>query len=117
MRKILIVDDEPDIVDSLKTLIEIDGGFEVFTAPNGLEGFEEFKSKKPSLVITDVRMPVKDGVWLLEEIRKMDQTTPVIFLSGFSTVQNQDGTDQPFQAYIKKPDDIPRISEIIKEYT
>ncbi len=81
--KILLVDDEPEIRDLLAGLLE-DEGYVIYQAENGLEGLEMLKDEDPDLVITDVRMPKKNGIELLEEIQESRAEVDVIILTGQS---------------------------------
>jgi DNA-binding response OmpR family regulator len=67
--KILIVDDEPDLVQMLQDRLEM-GGYEVITASNGKEGLEKALEAEPDVVLLDVKMPVMDGLEMLETLRK-----------------------------------------------
>jgi len=82
---ILVVDDEPDIVTYLTTVLE-DNGYKTESAVNGLEGMEKLKSIKPDLVLLDMSMPEKSGVKMYREIRQDPETKelPVIMVTGLS---------------------------------
>ncbi len=81
--KILLVDDEPDILNLLASVLESEG-YEVVTAADGMEGIERFHQEHPDLVITDVKMPRKDGLSVLKEIKAIDFEVDVIVLTGYS---------------------------------
>ena len=68
--KILIVDDEKDIIEFLKYNFEKEG-FKVFTARNGNEGKQVAKKEKPDLIILDIMMPGMDGVELCQDLRAL----------------------------------------------
>ena len=78
-RTILIVDDEPRILDSVRMNLELDG-YQVFEAKNGLEALEEVRRRIPDLVVMDVMMPEMDGFEAVRELRKFS-TVPVILLT------------------------------------
>lgn len=78
-RTILIVDDEPRILDSLRMNLELDG-YQVFEAANGREALDEARRHLPDLVVMDVMMPHMDGFEALRELRQVS-TTPVILLT------------------------------------
>ncbi len=67
--KILVVDDEPDLVLMLQDKLEM-SGYEVITASNGKEGLEKAIEDGPDVVLLDVQMPVMDGLEMLEALRK-----------------------------------------------
>ncbi|MEK6398002.1 MAG: response regulator, partial [Terriglobus sp.] len=79
MNRILIVDDEPQILRMLRTALSANG-YEVLSAGNGLEGFTAFEQLHPDLVITDMSMPVMNGLDLTREIRRISKI-PIIILS------------------------------------
>ncbi len=103
--KILIVDDEPDILEILSYNLSSEG-YQVFTARNGAEGVEKARKKTPHLIILDVMMPEMDGIEACEIIRKTKglQDTIIAFL----TARNEDysqvaGFDAGADDYITKP--------------
>jgi PAS domain S-box-containing protein len=79
--KILIVDDEEDIRVVLRISLA-DLGYEVFTAENGEEALRIVREVNPPIVLTDIRMPVMDGVELLRKIKQEDPETEVIMITG-----------------------------------
>ena len=100
--KILIVDDERQITRALRASLQ-SYGFEVSTAPDGLEALEMFDQVRPDLLITDLSMPDMDGVELTKAVRKFSEI-PIIVLS----VRDQDAhkvlaLDSGADDYITKP--------------
>lgn len=82
--KVLLVDDCKEIVDGLKSFLDLK--YEVCTASDGLEGlraFEESK-KKPDLVITDLTIPLISGIGLISHLKEQSPQTPVIIMTGWS---------------------------------
>lgn len=84
-KKILLVDDEDDLREVLKFLLESDG-YHIIEAKNGAEGLLTSKQDKPDLIISDIRMPEMDGLQLLEALNKLGMPCPVILLTGFADV-------------------------------
>lgn len=78
---ILLVDDEALVRDELGGLLE-DAGYEVIRAADGEEGLALFRERKPDLVVTDVRMPRRDGLSLAVTIRREDPAVPVTVITG-----------------------------------
>ena len=83
---ILIVDDEPSIVQSLKGLLS-DEGFEVMTAPNGYEALKTIERESPDLVLLDIWMPGIDGIETLKEIKSNNPFIQVIVITGHGNVE------------------------------
>lgn len=117
MYKVIIVDDEKQIVDGLCRMIKwAEFGFEVCaTARNGLEAIPLIKSHKADLVMTDVRMPVMDGLKMLEHVRKnISEDMEFIILSGFSEFQYaQKALQYNVKSYILKPIDEAELYGIL----
>ncbi|HCY85701.1 MAG TPA: response regulator [Desulfobacteraceae bacterium] len=84
---VLIVDDEPDIAASLSMLMT-DEGYEAMTAANGREALDLYVRHDVDVVITDIRMPVVDGLSLLREIKRVDPYAAIIVMTGFASVEN-----------------------------
>ncbi len=83
---ILIVDDEPSILQSLDGLLS-DEGFEVITATNGYEALKIIATESPDLVLLDIWMPGIDGIETLKEIKKDNAFIQVIIISGHGTIE------------------------------
>lgn len=81
MKRILVIDDEPTALEVLRRILEIEG-YEVVTATNGQDGLEQFKKTPCDLVITDMVMPIKDGLQTILDLRKVEPHLPVIAVSG-----------------------------------
>ncbi len=83
---ILIVDDEPSILQSLSGLLS-DEGFEIITANNGYEALKIIDAESPDLVLLDIWMPGIDGIEVLKEIKKTTPSLPVIIITGHGNVE------------------------------
>lgn len=83
MYKVLIVDDEVLVRVGLKTTIdwEANGFTIVAEASNGEQGYEQYKKHQPDVIITDIKMPKKDGLWLIEQIRNENQLARILILT------------------------------------
>jgi CheY-like chemotaxis protein len=114
-KKILIIEDDLDMITFLSTLLE-DHGYETISAVNGEEGLEKIKSDKPDLISLDLLMPNKTGIKLFREIRREKETAeiPVIMVTGLGKgdVPQMDFKEwiqkrsvRPPEAYIEKPVD------------
>lgn len=80
---ILYVEDEDEIREQLSNLLSrrINN---LYTAKNGEEGVELFKKYQPDLIITDIQMPIMDGLEMAEEIRKVNKSIPIIVITAFN---------------------------------
>ena len=83
---VLIVDDEPSILQTLSGLLS-DEGFEVSTAVNGYEALKVIDSESPDLVLLDIWMPGIDGIETLQEIKKSNPHIQVIIITGHGTIE------------------------------
>ena len=103
--KILLIDDEADILEFVKYNLERDG-YEVHTASNGAEGLQVALSVKPHLILLDMMMPVLDGVETCKAIRQSPvlKNVMVVFLSAAGTEETQlQGYNAGADDYINKP--------------
>ena len=82
--KVLLVDDEEDIIEVIQDRLEA-YGFTVVTAGNGLEALKKLSMEKFDGVFLDVKMPEMGGIEALEEIRKKDKKIPIIIITSSST--------------------------------
>ena len=85
--KILIVDDEPDMLKLLSMIIKEKTPYEVTTTNNPLEALELAKKGGFDLVITDLKMPGLDGMELLDAIKRVDEDIPLIIITAYGTVE------------------------------
>src|SRR3954465_11010266 len=87
---ILVVEDEPDMRDFMKTCLEIEG-FDVITAANGLDGLQRYKEKKDQvqLVVTDLDMPAMSGSDMIRQIFDIPPAMKVIVASGSVNEMNR----------------------------
>lgn len=88
MVNILVIDDEPSVLDVLRKILQLEG-YEVITAANGEEGLELFRQFPCDLVITDMVMPVKDGLQTILDLRKEKPDIPVVAMSGGGTISKE----------------------------
>ncbi|MDO6595488.1 response regulator transcription factor [Oceanihabitans sp. 2_MG-2023] len=103
--KILLVDDEPDILEIVRYNLTSEG-YQVITAENGLQAVKKAKKEKPQLIILDVMMPEMDGIEACEQIRKIESLNNTIIT--FLTARGEDysqvaGFDAGADDYITKP--------------
>lgn len=105
-KRILVVDDEPDVLVYLSTVLE-DNGAEVLAARDGDSAIEQAKRQKPDLITLDLSMPGKDGGVVFEELRKDPETTsiPICIISGKPELRGliYDRKMRPPEGYLDKP--------------
>ncbi|MBQ3642333.1 response regulator [bacterium] len=118
MKKILIVDDEPDIIEILKFVLETNG-YECITANDGEEGLKLAKEASPNLIILDVMMPKMNG-YKISRLLKFDakyKNIPILMLTarsqeGDKLIGEETGADE----YITKPFQVDVVLEKVKSY-
>lgn len=89
MQKILLAEDDPNLGELLKDYLELKGKYEVSLCQNGEEAIEQFRKERYDLCILDVMMPKKDGFAVGKEIRKINDTIPIIFATAKSMMEDK----------------------------
>lgn len=118
---VLIVDDDPDLVETVGMLLE-SKGFEVGKAYDGLEGEEAIKKRRPDVVILDVMMPRKNGYQLCKELKSNKWTSdiPVILLTAVgeavptTTYTHYEGMTIEAEDFIPKPVDAKTLVQAVE---
>src|SRR5215212_4744465 len=82
--RILVIDDEGAIRDSLRMILEYEN-YEFVGAASGQEGIATVQRDRPDLVLLDIKMPGMDGMEVLRKLRSIDETLPVVMISGHGT--------------------------------
>ncbi len=101
--KVLLVEDDSNLGNLLKEYLEAKG-FSTVLAVNGKQGYEVFSKDKFNICILDVMMPIKDGYTLAKEIRAIDTTVPIVFLTAKSMKEDAiEGFTVGADDYINKP--------------
>ena len=116
-QKILIIDDDPDLVEGFKIMLEANG-YEVETADNGTEGLEKIKALHPDLIVLDVMMDtITEGFQVSQKLRSPDprseykgtSSIPILMLSGISKKMDMTFSPEkdegylPVDAFVEKP--------------
>jgi len=122
-RYVLIVDDDPDLVETVAMMLE-SKGYEVGKAYDGLEGEESIKQRRPDLVVLDVMMPRKHGYKLCAELKHNEETRdiPIILLTAVgdavptTTYTHADGKATEADEYIPKPVDAKTLVEAVESF-
>ena len=137
-KKILIVDDEPDVITFVSAVLE-ENGYTGIGAKDGVEGLELARNEKPDLILLDLMMPKKSGITMFQELRKDSNMSdiPVVVVTGVSEVTGVDFKNfmykQPLRdekkfvettglskytipdGYIEKPIEPDELVKVIKE--
>ena len=123
-KKILVVDDEPDVVAYLGALLA-DNGYEVSEAADGREGFTKAKAERPDLITLDITMPNESGVRMFRDLQQDPETAgiPIVIITGISPdfkrfLESRKQVHPP-AAYFEKPIDrdevVSQIRKILDE--
>ena len=101
--KVLLVEDETTLAMIIKDTL--DGNeFEIVLANNGEEGLSKFASENPDIIVSDIMMPDMDGFSMVKQIRRTNQTIPILFLSARSAANDVvEGFETGGNDYLKKP--------------
>lgn len=122
MAKILIVDDDPDMVEASKNVLEMKG-HDVATATSKDKGLEAIGSFSPELVILDVMMEeADDGISMAQKLRKTGFKSPILMVSGIGKITgldyDKDDSMVPVDAFLEKPilpdTLISKVNELLK---
>jgi len=119
---ILVVDDDPDLVESVSLKLESEN-FKVQKAYDGVEAWEKIKAEKPDLLILDVMMPRKNGYELCDELKADEnyKDITVILLTAVAdavtstSYTHMDGKTTMADDFVPKPIDLDNLMEIVKE--
>jgi DNA-binding response OmpR family regulator len=113
-RKILVIDDEQELLAMMKVMLE-EKGYQVFCAANGPEGIRINEQENPDLIILDLNMPGMNGIETLLNIRATDANVRVIILTGFGSsdsIRNTAGLN--VSEYLSKPFENDALLQVVK---
>lgn len=116
IQKILVADDDLDMLDLLKTLLS-KAGYAVITAENGLEAVEKAQKELPALVMLDIHMPKMDGLKACKAIKsgQLTKSMPVVMLTvEGSMVEIQQAMGYGAKTYLTKPSSREEILKVVK---
>ena len=110
MKKILIVDDEQSIIDSISMVLTSEG-YEITGCLNGLTALQNIKNTEYDLILLDIKMPKMDGIEVLEKIMEFDRKNVVIMISGHGTIDTAvEATKKGAYNFLQKP--LPDLHEL-----
>jgi DNA-binding NtrC family response regulator len=113
--KILIVDDDPIVLDSCRLILEAEG-FDVFVVPSAKKALDAMKNDHFDLLLIDVKMPGHDGMYLMKEVKERWPEIPVIVMSGYPTPETiTDGIAMGAAKFIAKPFTPDELLEIVRQ--
>ncbi len=121
MAKILIIDDDKMVRDTLRMILSA-AGHEIMLAADGKEGLKAFAELTPDLVITDILMPEKEGIETIGDIRKLTATIPIIAMSGGARIGNMSflviaktaGATRTFAKPFEPDEVLDAVTELLK---
>ncbi len=116
MKKILLVEDTPDLLVNIMDILKMEG-FHVIPAVDGVEALEKLANEIPDLIITDLLMPRMDGLKLVETLKQRDnlKQIPVLIFTAKATQENEaQGLQLGAVQYLKKPCPTEFLLEIIR---
>lgn len=114
-KKILIVDDDKNICEVLSDILA-EVGYLIKTASNGKEALEKIRQEPFNLVITDIKMPIMDGMSLLQEIERTHKDIEVILITSYGNQGQQvEATRLGAYEYLNKPLNLDQLKEIIEQ--
>ena len=123
--KVLVIDDEPDLVEMFK--IALERQFEVIVALDGEEGVAKARAEKPDAIVLDIMMPEKDGFTVCKELKGDPQTasTPILILTGVAELFGRtrysklSGMEIEAEDFMSKPVDpnelVRRVASLLKK--
>lgn len=119
MHKILVVDDEPDIVETVSEIIEMKFSCGIDTAANGLDAFIKIQEQEYDLIITDHKMPFMTGAALIIATRTKEnpnKKTPIVMLSGFIDEELKKSLKIQNIKFLEKPFKTNQLFDLVRDY-
>ena len=114
-RTILIADDEAEVVQLVRMILEWEG-YTVVAAADGLETLERAEMDKPDLILLDVRMPKMSGLTVLEHLSRSETAIPVIMLSVVTTQPDvRSALQRGAVAYLTKPFELKEMTRLVEQ--
>jgi two-component system alkaline phosphatase synthesis response regulator PhoP len=116
-KRILVVDDEPSILETIKFHLEI-SDYDVLSAVDGMEALKLARTENPDLILLDLMLPKMDGYKVCKML-KMDRrfkTIPIVMLTAKAgSVDEVEGYQSGADAYVKKPFDLEALGAVVEE--
>jgi len=116
-KRILVVDDEPSILETIKFHLEI-SDYDVLSAVDGMEALKLARTEKPDLILLDLMLPKMDGFKVCKML-KMDRrykNIPIVMLTAKAgSIDEVEGYQSGADAYVKKPFDLEALGSVVEE--
>jgi len=109
---ILVVDDDPHILDVVSELLDMEG-YQVTTAANGAEALARLNDTTPSLVLLDMRMPVLDGWGFAKELKARGLRPPILVMTAAQNARTW-AEEIGAQGYVAKPFEVPALLDAVE---
>ena len=110
---ILVVDDDPNILEVVSELLDMEG-YRVATAANGAEALRVVEAGRPSLVLLDMRMPVLDGWGFAKELRARGVKLPILVMTAAQNARVW-AEEIGAQGYVAKPFEVPALLDAVEK--
>lgn len=116
MSRILIIDDEPDMRLAVRNVLKL-RGYEVFEAGDGPSALAMARADRPDLVLLDLRLPGMDGIEVLAGLKQIDETVPVVMITGYGHIQSAvDVMKLGASEYLQKPFENAQLVATVKKF-
>jgi DNA-binding NtrC family response regulator len=113
--KILIVDDDPIVLDSCRLVLEAEG-FDAFSVPSANKAIKAMKNDHFDLLLIDVKMPERDGLYLMRKVKERWPGIPMVVMSGYPTPETiTDGMKSGAAKFIAKPFTPEELLKIVRQ--
>jgi len=115
IKSILYIEDEKEIQEELAEVLEIFCE-ELYRADDGFQGLELFEKYHPDIIVTDIKMPIMDGIEMSKKIKESNPAMPIIFTTAFSDVDYfQEAIELQVEGYLLKPINLELLEKKILE--
>ncbi len=116
MSRILIVDDEPDMRLAVRNVLKL-RGYDVAEAGDGPSALEMVRAERPDLVLLDMRLPGMDGIEVLEGLKHIDESIPVVMITGYGHIQSAvDVMKLGASEYLQKPFENAQLVDTVRKF-
>lgn len=116
MSRILIIDDEPDMRLAVRNVLKL-RGYDVSEAGDGPTALEMARAERPDLVLLDLRLPGMDGIEVLSGLKKIDESVPVVMITGYGHIQSAvDVMKLGASEYLQKPFENAQLVATVKKF-